>query len=82
MLQSLISNCNTISAPYRSVQKKYMPFNERLVLFKAPKAHRVCAKAVAGFSRVVLTDSLLLLEGHESPALNLASKPPGLALTL
>ena len=29
---------------------------------------------------VLVSDSLL--EGHESPALNLASKPPGLALTL
>jgi len=37
-------------------------------------------KLLLDFSQMVSTDSLL--EGHKIPMLNLASKPPGLALTL
>jgi len=51
------------------------------VLFKAlsGKAHRLLAKAVARFLSDGINQSLQ--ESHESPALNLTSKPPDIGLS-
>jgi len=48
--------------------------------FKRQKLTDFMPKLLLDSSQMVSTDSLL--EGHKSPVLNLASKPPDLSLTL
>jgi len=76
MLQSLIYNCSTF--------RHWSVLLEEIVgavqSFKRQKLTDFMPKLLLDSSQMVSTDSLL--EGHKSPVLNLASKPPDLSLTL